>query len=123
MIRGFVHLPWNLEGSGTPLDGAMWEAWDQHHGMHPAAFLGAQDIFWLCDSGKSGFMFLRLYELTGSTETGLLSRAEKAAQFLLRMQLPGGDFAGSVYGTASRGAPIRPANYAAATRARPSPVI
>ena len=49
-----MHLQWNLEGSGTPLDGAMWEAWDEVHGMHPAAFLGTQDIFWLCDSGKSG---------------------------------------------------------------------
>jgi hypothetical protein len=39
-------------------------------------------------------MFLRLYELTGETDTGLLDRATKAAEFLLRIQLPSGDFAG-----------------------------
>ena len=115
--QGFVHLPWNLEGSGTPLDGAMWEAWDAVHGMHPAAFLGSQDIFWLCDSGKSGFMFLRMYELTGSTDDGLKSRAVTAGEFLLRMQLPSGDFSGSVFSTAKGGAAVRPPNYAATTSA------
>lgn len=71
--------------------------------MHPAAFLGTQEIFWLCDSGKSGFFFLRMYELTGSTDTALFARAEAAAGFLLRIQLPGGDFAGSVYSVPSAG--------------------
>jgi hypothetical protein len=53
MRNGFVALPWNLEGTGTKLDGALWQAWDEKHGVHPAAFLGPNQIFWLCDSGKS----------------------------------------------------------------------
>lgn len=117
MINGFVHLPWNLEKKGSLLNGAMWEAWDEKKGMHPANFLGPNEIFWLCDSGKSGYMFLRLYELTGSTNVGLLKRAEAAARFLLRIQLPSGDFAGSVYSAEKNGAPLRPPNYAATTSA------
>ena len=119
MIKGFEVLPWNLEGSDTVLDGAMWEAWDAQKGMHPADFLGAQRIFWLCDSGKSGFFFAWIYELTGSTHKVLLARAEMAARFLLRIQLPSGDFAGSVYsdGKANSGSPTRPPNYAATTSA------
>ena len=117
MINGFVHLKWNLEDKSSPLNGAIWQAWDAQRGMHPADFLGANRIFWLCDSGKSGFMFLRLYELTGSTNTGLLARAEAAACFLLRIQLPSGDFAGSVYSSANQSAPVRPPNYAATTSA------
>lgn len=59
-------------------------------------------------------MFLRLYELTGSTNGGLLNRAVSAGNFLLRIQLPGGDFAGSVYNVTG---PLRPPNYAATTSA------
>lgn len=117
MISGFTGLPWNLEGSGTVLDGAMWQAWDQDKGMHPATFLGTRKIFWLCDSGKTGYMFLRIYELTNKRYATLFDRALRAGEFLLRIQLPSGDFAGSVYTTASAGAPIRPPNYAATTSA------
>ena len=115
MINGFVHLPWNFDRPDSLLDGAMWEAWDQHAGMHPADFLGPKEIFWICDSGKTGFMFLRLYEMTGVD--GLLGRAEAAGNFLLRMQLPNGDFAGSVYSVDNNSAPVRPPNYAATTSA------
>lgn len=104
-----------VDVAGSVLDGAMWEAWDQKAGMHPAAFLGSTPIFWLCDSGKSGFMFLRMFELTGGTDVDLMSRAVKAAEFLLRIQLPSGDFAGSVYG--EDGKPVKPPNYAATTSA------
>ena len=117
MINGFVHLKWNLEDESSTLNGAMWQAWDAQRGMHPADFLGPTRIFWLCDSGKSGYMFLRLYELTGSKNTRLFARAEAAARFLLRIQLPSGDFAGSVYSSANQGAPIKPPNYAATTSA------
>ena len=48
-------------------------------------------------------MFLRMYELTGSNDDGLKLRAVKAAEFLLRIQLPSGDFTGSVFSTASKG--------------------
>ena len=42
-----------------------------------------------------------------------------SARFLLRIQLPSGDFAGSVYsdGKANSGSPTRPPNYAATTSA------
>ena len=87
MINGFVHLKWNLEDESSTLNGAMWQAWDAQRGMHPADFLGPTRIFWLCDSGKSGYMFLRLYELTGSKNTRLFARAEAAARFLVRSEV------------------------------------
>ena len=46
---------------------------------------------------------------------GLLQRAETAGRFLLRIQLPTGDFAGSVFAKPNNGAAIKPPNYAATT--------
>jgi hypothetical protein len=32
MRNGFAELPWNLAGTGTQMDGAFWQAWDEKHG-------------------------------------------------------------------------------------------
>ena len=122
--NGFAELPWNLEGTGTQMDGALWQAWDEQHGMHAAAFLGPAPIFWLCDSAKSSYFFLRMWELTGAEDGDVLfARATLAADFLLRLQLPSGDFAGSVFSVPQDGSTaavvVRPPNFAASV----SPIL
>jgi hypothetical protein len=52
-------------------------------------------IIWACDSGKSGYFMLRLYQLT--QDKALLEKATLGAEFLLRIQQPDGDLEASVY--------------------------
>eukprot|EP01062_Namystynia_karyoxenos_P068987 TRINITY_DN6416_c0_g1_i1.p1 TRINITY_DN6416_c0_g1~~TRINITY_DN6416_c0_g1_i1.p1 ORF type:complete len:773 (+),score=231.72 TRINITY_DN6416_c0_g1_i1:99-2321(+) len=115
--NGFVFLDWNVNGGD--LHGAIWQAWTADRGMHASWFLGEQftSYLWVCDSGKTGYFFLRLYELTGRSDRELLRRAEGAGDFLIRIQQPSGDLLGSAFDHRTGLTPTRPANFAGAAAA------
>jgi hypothetical protein len=126
MRNAFAELPWNVQNSSTvpSLDGALWQAWSPEAGTTelypPSVDFSPPDknksIIWLCDSGKAGYMFLRMYELSGSNDTALLRRATLAAEFLLRVQQSDGDFPASIY-DAKNAAVVRGPSFAATTSA------
>ena len=93
---GFTSLDWNISAPGNLVDGAWWQCWSKDKGFHAAMFInGGLPIVWACDSGKSGYFMLRLYQLT--KDKVLLEKASLGAEFLLRIQQPDGDLEASVY--------------------------
>ena len=55
------------------------------------------ELLWVCDSGKGGYLLLKIYTLSGSTDAALLRKATDCANFLARIQQADGDLSASIY--------------------------
>jgi hypothetical protein len=95
--NAIVMLDWQVDDPASPVNGAIWMERDEAGDFHISNWMAKDNpkILWVCDTGKVGYFMCLLYEKT--KDEPLLTKAIKAADFLLRVQKDNGDLQGSVF--------------------------